>query len=198
MENAARTDSSFNAPMLSSWLYKNVTEEPTVTSGMNFLQKHLESGEGCTLMLKHDILGAIRKVHEFYKDHPPLQLHCIIAIRKLLDCNFTRDDIITNDTYVLQMAFNIGLKYVNSKEHIEEVARCMSQCTRSEICRRYIMHRRLYAYVITWCKKYQNTPTILRSALRLFNWVRLSLSLGLKGLFLYTSGVLLYVEWCIR
>jgi len=100
-----------------------------------------------------------------------MQLQCIIAIRKLLDCNFTRKAIISKDVSVLQIVFNIGHAHLNSKEHIEEAARCISQCARAETCRRYIMHRRLYAYVVTWCKKYQNTPTTLRSALRLFNWV---------------------------
>jgi len=67
MENAAKTDSNVNAPMLSSWLYKNVHEEPTVLSGMMFLQQHLDGAEGCELMLKHDILGVIQKVHNFYR-----------------------------------------------------------------------------------------------------------------------------------
>ena len=61
MAFAESTESSFNAPMLCSWLYKHVTEEPTVTSGLAFLQEHLNSGEGCQLMLKHGIVDSIEK-----------------------------------------------------------------------------------------------------------------------------------------
>jgi len=170
MENAAKTDSNFNAPMLSSWLYKNVQEEPTVLSGMAFLQQHLDGAEGCELMLKHDILGAIQKVHNFYRDHPPLQLQCVTAIRKLLDCNLTRDSIISS-TLALRIAFNIAHVHTKSKSHVQQAMCCISQSARSEVGRSHIFKTRMYAYVIHWCKRFSTSGDILKPALRTLNWI---------------------------
>ena len=170
MESAARTDSNFNAPMLSSWLYKNVHEEPTIVTGMAFLQQHLESGEGCELMLKHDIIGAIQRIHDFYKDHPPLQLQCVTAMRKMLECNPTRDRIISS-TGPLRMVFNIAHVHMNSRSHVEQALRSITQFARSEIGRVHILRTRMYAYVVHWCKRFSGVGDILRPALRLFNWV---------------------------
>jgi len=144
MENAAKTGSSSNAPVLSSWLYKNVREEPTVISGMTFLQQHLDGAEGCELMMKRDILGAIQKVHNFYKDHPPLQLQCVTAIRKLLDCNFTRDQIITNTT-ALWIAFSIAFVHNNRKSPVHQAMHmcCISQSARSEVGRVHMLKTRM-------------------------------------------------------
>lgn len=170
MENAAKTDSNFNAPMLSSWIYKNVHEEPTVISGMAFLQQHLDGAEGCELMVKHDILGAIQRVHNFYKDHPPLQLQCVTAIRKLLDCNFTRDSIISS-TLALRISFNIAHVHMNSKSHVLQAMACISQSARSEVGRAHILKTRMYAYVVHWCKRFSTSGDILKPALRTFNWI---------------------------
>eukprot|EP00605_Chrysophyceae_sp_TOSAG23-4_P000840 GSChrysophyteH1.ASY1.ANO1.931.1 assembled CDS len=171
MENVEKTDSNFNAPMLSSWLFKNVHEEPTVTTGMQFLQNHLDTGEGCELMVKHDILGAIRRVHEFYRDNPPMQLHCVIALRKLLDCNFTRDGLTRNSTVALRLAFSIAHIHMNSRAHVEAGTRCVAQCARSEVCRADIFNRKMYAYVIHFCKRFHKAADIVRPALLLINWV---------------------------
>jgi len=173
MEQAGSVDYAFNAPMLSSWLYKHVHEEPTVITGMNFLLNHLESPEGCELMVKHDILGAIKKVHEYsqYKDHPILQLNCVTAIRKLLDCNFTRDNLIKKSTLALRIAFNISHVHMNNKNHVEQGMRCIAQSSRSECCRIYIFHMKIFAYVIHYCKRFYKNRAILRPAIKLFNWV---------------------------
>lgn len=171
MEFAASTASSFNAPMLCSWLYKNVHEEPTVLSGMKFLKNHLRSGEGCQLMVKHDIVGAIEKIYLHYRQHPPLQFQCVAALRILLDCNLTRDLITNKSIKVLRIAFSIAHLHMNSRTHVDEATACISQCARAERCRQDIMGRKIYAYVMTFCKRYQNTPSIIRSALKLFNWV---------------------------
>ncbi len=170
MESAAKTDSNFNAPMLSSWLYKNVHEEPTVISGMAFLQQHLESAEGCELMLKHEIVGAIDKIHNFYKEHPPLQLQCGMALRQLLDCNYPRGRIVANTT-ALRIAFKIAHVHMNSNSHVQQAMCCISQCARSEVCRTHILRTRMYAYVVHWCKRFNNSGAILKPALRFFNWV---------------------------
>ena len=170
MAFAESTESSFNAPMLCSWLYKNVTEEPTVTSGLAFLQEHLNSGEGCQLMLKHGIFDSIEKIHNHFRDHAFLQLQCVIALRKLLDCNFTRDQLIQADPRALRLAFSIGHVHMKSHKHIDECARCVCQCARSEYCRRDIMTRRVYLYISNICKRFVNHASILRFSLKFFNW----------------------------
>ena len=168
---AGSLESSFNAPMLMSWLYKNHKEEPTVLTGMQFLLHHLENAEGCTLMMQHDAVATLRRIHMYYREHPPLQLQCITALCRLLDCNFTRDDIITSSTDALRMAFNVAHLHMNSRAHVDTAVRCIAQCCRSELCRREIMKRRIYAYMLNFCKSFSNTPSILRSCFKIFNWV---------------------------
>jgi hypothetical protein len=170
MAYAESTESSFNAPMLCSWLYKNVEEEPTVVSGMAFLQEHLNNGEGCQLMLKHGIVDSIEKIHNHFRSHSDLQLQCVVALRKLLDCNYTRDLLIKHDTRAMRLAFAIGHIHLKSRQHVDEAVRCVCQSARSEHCRRDIMSRRLYAYINNICKRYVRDPSILRFALKLFNW----------------------------
>ena len=170
LEYAGSVDSSFNAPMLMSWLYKNYREEPTVLSGMGFLLHHLDKAEGCALMFKHGAIGTLKRIHLHYRDHPPLQLQCVTALGRLLDCNITRDDAIS-DTEALRMAFNIAHTHMNSRAHVDTAARCIAQCARSEVCRRDILHRKVYAYMLNFCKRFSGTASILRSCLKLFNWV---------------------------
>ncbi len=170
MAYAESTESSFNAPMLCSWLYKNVTEEPTVISGMQFLQHHLNGGEGCQLMLKHGIVDSLEKIHKHFREHSFLQLQVVIALRKLLDCNYTRDLLIQRDTRVLRLSFAIAHIHMKSREHVDEAIRCVCQCARSEHCRRDIMVRRVFAYVNNICKRFVRDPSILRFSLKFFNW----------------------------
>ena len=171
LEYAGSLESSFNAPMLMSWLYKNHKEEPTVLTGMGFLLHHLETAEGCALMLQHNAVGALRRIHLHYREHPPLQLQCITALCQLLDCNFTREEIVSNSTEALRMAFNVAHLHMNSRAHVDTAMRCIAQCCRSEVCRREIFKRRIFAYLINFCKSFSNTPSILRSCLKAFNWM---------------------------
>lgn len=170
MEYAGSLESSFNAPMLMSWMYKNYKEEPTTLTGMGFLLHHLEKAEGCALMFKHGAVGALNRIHMHYREHPPLQLQCITALGRMLECNFTRDDIISN-TDALRIAFNVAHLHMNSRAHVDTAVRCIAQCARSEVCRVEIMKKRIYAYMLNFCKRFSSTASILRSCLKLFNWV---------------------------
>ena len=180
MEYASSLESSFNAPMLMSWLYKNYREEPTVLTGMGYLLHHLEKGEGCALMLKHDAVGALNRIMQYYREHPPLQLQCVTALCRLLDCNYTRDDIIGESTQALNMAFSVAHLHMNSRAHVDTAARCIAQCCRSEVCRREIMRKKIYSYMLNFCKRFNNTASILRSCLKHFNWVATTLERMVK------------------
>lgn len=162
--------SAENAPMLISWIYKNVEQEPTVILGMKLLEKHLESSEGCKIMEKHGVITTLVHVHQYYKNHPPLQKSVISCLRQLLLCNFTRDNLINKSVDPLKIGFGVAHRYMNSKSHVEDSLQCMLQCSRSENCRSYIFQHHLISYVIHISKKYPKTPGILRSMLKMFNW----------------------------
>ncbi len=53
LSEAGTLGSSFNAPMLITWVYKNVQEEPTLILGLKYIMSHLELGEGCDLLQRH-------------------------------------------------------------------------------------------------------------------------------------------------
>lgn len=52
IREACSEEGSFNAPMLVAWLLKHCDEEPTTVNGLTFLLNHLESGDGCFLMVR--------------------------------------------------------------------------------------------------------------------------------------------------
>jgi len=52
IREACSKEGSFNAPMLVAWLLKHCDEEPTTVNGLTFLLNHLESGDGCFLMVR--------------------------------------------------------------------------------------------------------------------------------------------------
>ena len=121
---------SYNAPMLISWLMKHDTDEPTAINGLNFIYNHCETGEGCAVLMRHSVIACIIKVHQTYcKANPPIQLQCLSILNRLLDCNITRDEIISTTT-VLRTSFSISHYYMNSKEHVSGALRCIAQCSR--------------------------------------------------------------------
>lgn len=162
--------SVYNAPMLVSFVFKNVHEEPTLVTGMNFMLTHMESGEGCDVLLANGAIEAVVKAHSFYKDNPTVHFLCVSILRRLLDCNFTRDKII-GSTDIMRIAFGIGHVYMDKEAHVEMATHCVMQCSRSEICRRDIMDRRIVKYCSMFCEKYLKNISIVRSVLKLYNWV---------------------------
>jgi len=170
MNETSGTHNSYNAPMLISWLMKHETDEPTVLSGLKFIYNHCETGEGCAVLMRHSVIGCIIKIHEtYYKTHPPIQLQCLNILNRLLDCNLTRDDIISSSK-VLRASFNIAHYYMNSKEHVNSALRSIAQCSRSEICRKDIISRNILPYIKKFAIKYHKTASIVRSSLKIYNW----------------------------
>ena len=166
----------FNAPMLVSWVYKHLDEELTVRQGLEYMQRHVETGEGCVLLHRQDIMMCLIQVYEQDKDKPHITLYVASILRKLLDCNFTRDSIINGEgpgyesTSALRVSFSILHTYMKSSSHVEESLKCVLQCARSESCRNYIVERRIIVYLNEIARMYSKHPEILRSILRTFNW----------------------------
>lgn len=175
MMNACSSDDSMlNTPMLVMWLLKNIEHEPVMMRGLALLLKHLQTGEGCLMISRHGGFQVIEKAHEYYSKHPPIQLLCISTLRKLLDCNFTRDSLIDNNVKVVHMAFSIAHSHMNSRFHVEEATRCIAQCSRHETCRHEIFQTGIIIpHLIQFCKKYSHVspPVILRYALKVFGWI---------------------------
>ena len=160
--------------MLISWLLKHIKEEQTILTGMKLLINHVQTGDGCQLMHTHGVIEFIRRASTNYlhgENHFSIQLSCVSIIRQLLDCNYTRDEIISTNTDMLRLAFNIGHRYMSSKEHVEQVVQCIMQCSRSEICRVDILELKMHLYLTIFCKSYSRNALILRAVLKTFNWL---------------------------
>lgn len=119
----------YNAPMLVSWVFKHVDEELTLTQGLTYMRKHVESAEGCTLLLRHDVLMCLLKVFDEWSSKPNILLFVISILRKLLDCNMTRESIIDRDgpgytqVSALRLAFAILHSHMDSIPHVDEAMR---------------------------------------------------------------------------
>jgi hypothetical protein len=170
IQQACMENESFNAPMLVAWLQQHVHEEPTTLDGLKFLMKHLSTGEGCFLMQRHGVLLAITKIHDFYRNQPPIQLLVVCILQQLLDCNYTRAALIA-DPAVLHISFSIAHTHMNSASHVEAACKCITQCARSEVCRLAILQHSYTPYLINFCRKFSKNTTIIRSTLMLFMWI---------------------------
>ena len=119
----------YNAPMLVSWVFKHINEELTLTQGLTFMRKHVDSAEGCILLHRHDIMMCLLKVFDEWSSKPNILLFCISILRKLLDCNLTRELIIDRDgtgytqTSALRLAFAILHSHMDSISHVDESMR---------------------------------------------------------------------------
>lgn len=101
--------SALNVPMLLIWLNGHYDEAVTVLTGLEFALHHAMQGEGCMLLLKHGVLKVLNKIlgHKDFRDNESIQLKCIQIFKQLLECNYTRDPLITR-TDVLKTTFAIG------------------------------------------------------------------------------------------
>ena len=91
---ASNENNTFHAPILVSWLMKMFHEEPTMLQGLDFVLKHVQTGDGCALLVKHGIVDALKRIHYQHLTNPIMQLKIITIFRQLLDCNFTRNELI--------------------------------------------------------------------------------------------------------
>jgi len=121
IERANQEESRFNAPMLISWVFKHLHEELTTTQGLNYIRKQVETGEGCELMLKNGAVDCVMAAAEAWRSRADLVLICANVVRRLLDCNFTRDKLL-NDIALLRKSFGFGHTFMDSVAHVEEAA----------------------------------------------------------------------------
>jgi hypothetical protein len=167
---ANEEESPFNAPMLISWVFKHLHEELTTTQGLNYIRKQVETGEGCELMLKNGAVDCIMAAAEAYRSRPDLVLMCASIVRRLLDCNFTRGEMLS-DIALLRKTFGFGHTFMDSVAHVEEAAQCVMQFSRGEKGRADIMARRVPVYMSNFCRRYSHAPAVIRPVLKTYCWV---------------------------
>ena len=167
---ATTTHDSCNAPMLVSWIYKHINDEFTVTSGLSLMLENVHNGESCLNMVQYDCVRCVMRAHSVYVGNAEVQLLCVSILRMLLDCNLTRD-VVIGDGKTLKMLFSTAHCYMDSLAHVEQCVQGILQCARAEKCREDIMNLHIINYEILFCRKYWRVPAILRSILKLFNWV---------------------------
>jgi hypothetical protein len=92
---AGDEDRVFHAPVLVSWLMKSFHESSTCITGLDFVWEHVQSGEGCVLLVKHGLVDALKRIHYDHLANFTIQLKVVRVLRRLLDCNFTRDVLLT-------------------------------------------------------------------------------------------------------
>ena len=163
--------SSYNAPMIMSWILKHVKEEQTLHAGLKLLFNHVQTGEGCKLMHTHGAAMILIKASKIYRTHEEVQLLIVQILRQFLDCNFTRDICISRNLDLLTVAFNTLHIYMKNHDHVEQAVQCIMQCSRSELCRSEILEQKMYLYLTIICKRYSKHGEIIRAILKTFNWI---------------------------
>lgn len=138
---------------------------------MGFLLDHCMHGDGCKLVVKHGGYECLLQIHQRYRNtHPPIQLLLAKTIRRLLECNFTRDFLI-GDTRALKCTFFIGYCHMKSEAHVENAFFCVLQTSRAAVCRYDILDSGIVPYMTILLKRFSRNTNIVRCMMRLFNWV---------------------------
>jgi hypothetical protein len=123
-------------------------------------------------MNKHGVMEGVVKIHRYYlKNNETVQLLVVSVLRKLLDCNYTRDQLTAQSTKLAQMSFAIVHIYMTSLPLVDHAVRCLAQCARSEVCRAEIIAKNYIPYLVHISKRYCKHPSVLRSLLKLITWL---------------------------
>eukprot|EP01036_Dinobryon_divergens_P038056 gene38056-49896_t len=139
-----------NAPMLVSWIYKHMDDDFTVRSGLALMMENVATGQGCKNLMQFDCVRCVLRALNTYKKHMEIQLLGISLLRRLLDCNLTRD-VLIEDVAVVRVLFSVCHRFMDSQEHVEQGVAGILQCARSERCREEIMRLRVVDYTILFC-----------------------------------------------
>jgi hypothetical protein len=171
-------DSSFNAPMLISFLLRRYTEDPTVLNSLEFILSHLDSGQGCVLFTRHGVVPVLLRIAEHHTRHAKILLYVLQIFKQLLDCNYTRDMVLGElKEKIVDLLFDITYLHMGSIDHVLFGARALMQCTREEVCRTRMMERQVIPYLLIMAKKYMHTyPTLINSVLRICLWFCVSVT----------------------
>lgn len=170
LRQASEKGNAYNVLMLITWLVKNLPDEAITETGLKLMEIHSQIGDGCVQIFRHHGIDLLVKASEKYRQNASIQLNILIIFHRMLECNFTRDSIIAN-TVSLNVTFLIGHYYLNSAAHVEHATACVLQCARHEVCRREILDKKYITYLFMYCKKYSRNHVILRSIMKLLNWV---------------------------
>lgn len=155
VKEACSDNNTFHAPMLLGYLTRHFKEEPTIKAGLSYTLTHLNTGEGCVLIHRHGILNILPKICEAYIKIQEIQLLLINILRQLLNCNYTRDEIMKEEMeIILKMSYTITYRYMNDGEIVEAGSKCLLQISRYEHGRVLISKQQLIPYIIILMKKY--------------------------------------------
>ena len=170
LREASEVGNAYNVLMLITWLAKNLDDEAVIQSGLKLMEAHANLGDGCVQIYRHKGIDLLDKTSTTYRSNGVIQLSVLAIFHRLLDCNFTRDSIITSPK-VLNISFLIGHCYLNSVQHVEHSTCCVLQCSRNETCRQEILEKKYITYFLMYCRKYKHNHIIIRSIMKLMNWV---------------------------
>lgn len=170
LRQASEKGNAYNVLMLITWLMKNISDEAITETGLKLMEVHSQIGDGCIQIYRHSGVDLLVKASEKYRRNATIQLNILIIFHHLLECNFTRESVITTPV-ALDLTFLIGHYYLSSAKHVEHATACVLQCARSEVCRRVILEKNYITYLLMYCKKYSRNHVVLRSIMKLMNWV---------------------------
>jgi hypothetical protein len=162
--------STLNCLMIISFTQKFSSEVEPVLKGLRLIVKLVQSGEGCLQCCRHEAPTMLMKVFSQHIQHDEITLLLVQIWQKLLECNFTRDELI-EDSDILKAVFSIVLRRMRSELHVRAAMACMLQCARSEACREHILENNYLRYYTLLCKNFSRNVDIVRNVIRSFNWV---------------------------
>lgn len=171
LEQASSPNNSFNAPILISWLTRYHIEEPTVLKGMGYITFHLKTADGCILLVKNNLVPLLFQLYKHYKNNATITALIVSSIEKLLECNFTRDNILKTYKEISSIVFTIFHTNMNNLQIIESSFKCLMNISRDSSYHQEIIDRNYLGYILEILKKYMKNANLIHCALRLALWI---------------------------
>lgn len=132
---------------------------------------HLKTGEGCILLVKNNLMPLLFQLYKHYKDNTTIVSLIISSIEKLLECNYTRDNILNQYKEVASTTFTIYHSNMNNVQIIESSFKCLMNISRNPSFHPEIMERNYLGYMLETLKKHMKNANLIHCVLRMSLWI---------------------------
>ena len=157
-----------NIPMLVAWVKKHAgAEEHSLTAALIYLLTHAHTGPACRAISKHLSVAYLRRLIALFPSNERIALLVASLLRRLLDCNLTRDELVASPEPV-RLCREL-LAALDGRALVEQVLPALHMCCFSQTCRREMLAPEYYALLKGCTQRHSSSAVVVRAALKCLN-----------------------------
>ena len=161
--------STSSVPMLCLWLKKHILDEATVISILTHLERHAQTGPGCQAIETYLHIDSLVHIVDSHRSNASLCLLLLRLVRRLVDCNLTRDILLRTPT-VVDICKDIGTAIAGDMAVAEQVVMCLMKCCCCEGGRQALVTHHSFLFMKQLCQRYVTNAVMVRGTLKYCNW----------------------------